>query len=243
MHLNKLPLIKRGQSVNVSLDRFEVKKQEISFLENEEFVKVWNEVMEELRPLANDKNIQKIFWRAHVADSLFKNSFFPGARYIECGTHLGVISRVIFKLNKEKSFEKILFDTWNGIPEEQIGSDEPLGRWHNENNYTNSVFQDISHYFRKFRDIEIIKGVVPDTLAENHRNPPPRFLHIDMNVEYPERKALEFFVPTMTSGSVVLLDDYGFAHHTRQRLMADNFFRGLSKTPVQVPTGQAFVII
>jgi hypothetical protein len=64
-----------------------------------------------------------------------------------------------------------------------------------------------------------------------------------MNVEYPQKKAREIFVPTMTPGSVILLDDYGFARHTRQRLMADNSFRALSKAPVQVPTGQAFVII
>jgi hypothetical protein len=78
MQLDKLPLIKSGYSVNVRSDRFEVRKQEISFLESKEFIKVWNEVMDELDPLANDKNIQKIFWRAHIADFLFENSFSPG---------------------------------------------------------------------------------------------------------------------------------------------------------------------
>jgi hypothetical protein len=243
MVLKKLPLIKVGQILSVRSDRFEIKKQEVSFLESEQFTKAWNEVMEELGLLANDKNLEKIFWRTHIANALFTNSYFPGSRYVECGTHLGVISRVIFKLNQKKSFGKFLFDTWDGIPEAQIGFDEPLGRWHNRNNYTRDVFQEISNHFHRYSDIELIKGIVPDTFLERHRDPPPRFLHIDLNVEYPERRALEFFVPTMTPGSVVLLDDYGFARHTKQRLMADKFFMGYSKIPVQIPTGQAFVIM
>ena len=241
MHFNKIPLVGCGQPLNVKSDRFEVKKQECSFLENDDFVKAWNEVMEDLSSLAKDKNIQKIFWRAHVADSLFKNCYFPGCRYVECGTHLGVISRMIFKLNREKNFQKLLFDTWDGIPENQIAVDEPIGRWHNQNNYTRSVFKEIFQHFQVYNDIELVKGVVPESFLERHRDPAPRFLHIDMNIEYPERKSLEFFVPNMSTGSVILLDDYGFAHHTKQRKMVDVFFSDFLKTPVQIPTGQAFV--
>ena len=88
-----------------------------------------------------------------------------------------------------------------------------------------------------------MRGTVPETLSKKFSNISPSFLHIDMNIEYPERKALEFYVPQMGIGSVVLLDDYGFAKHSKQRHSQDKFFEKLGKQPTQIPTGQTFLII
>ena len=91
--------------------------------------------MDEIASKANDAALSKIFWRAHIANSLFVNTFREDGCYVECGTHLGLISRMIFKLNKEKVFKKILFDTWEGVPNGQFSDDDQLAHWHNTNNY------------------------------------------------------------------------------------------------------------
>ena len=243
MKLDKIPLVPKNSIVNFQADRFSVSAQEVSFLEDSLFVTAWNEVMDEITPKANDAAISKIFWRAHVANSLFVNSYRQGGCYVECGTHLGIISRMIFKLNREKIFKKVLFDTWRGVPESQYNKDEPLADWHNKNNYNEDTYAFIEGLQNEYKDLTLVQGTVPETLSEEFANLCPSFLHIDMNIEYPERKALEFFVPQMCVGSIVLLDDYGFVKHSKQRHSQDKYFRQFGKQPTQLPTGQAFVII
>ena len=243
MKFPKLEVAPHGSIVKYEADRFAIFGQEISHLEDHKFIEIWNEVLTEIEPFAKDLSLSKIFWRAHIANSLFTNTFVNNGTYIECGTHLAVISRMIFKSNKNKKFSKYLFDTWNGIPLNQIKDNEPLGKWHNKNNYTEDTFSIVSKLLQNYDDLELVKGEIPNTLSERFKNVSPFFLHIDMNIEFPERKALEFFVPQMKKGSIVLLDDYGFQNHTKQRVMQDNFFKKINKIPTQLPTGQAFVIL
>ena len=243
LKLQRLPMIQQGQTVKLQADRFAVNGQELSFMEDLNFVSAWNEVLLETEPYARDVNLSSIFWRAHVAFSLFVNSARAKAAYVECGTHLGIISRFIFKMTKHESYPKYCFDTWNGVPSTQFSDDEPLAKWHNENNYKEDTFDVIKTLTEDYCDVHLVRGIVPDTFDKTHEKINPTFLHIDMNIEYPERKALEFFVPQMEKGSVVLLDDYGFQKHNKQRLMADKFFQTLGKIPTQLPTGQAFVIL
>lgn len=243
MELDKIPLVGKNKNIEFKGDRFSVWGQEASFLEDPLFVNAWNEVIEEVCPKANDSALAQLFWRAHVANSLFVNTYREDGCYVECGTHLGCISRLIFKLNKDKSYRKFLFDTWEGIPKTQFSEDEPLADWHNTNNYNEDTYSFISRLQNEYDDLTLVRGIVPDTLSEEFINLSPSFLHIDMNIEYPERKALEFFVPQMHVGSVILLDDYGFARHSKQRHSQDEFFRNLGKQPTHLPTGQACVIV
>lgn len=43
------------------------------------------------------------------------------------------------------------------------------------------------------------------------------YLHIDMNVAYPESAALAFFSPYLAKGAPVIVDDYGFPLHRIQK--------------------------
>lgn len=242
IEFKKLPQIPLNKTINVQADRFSVTSQEITFLEDDLFVNAWNEALREVSAKAKDIQISKIFWRAHIASSLFANCFNGGA-YVECGTHLGLISRVVFKLHRDKVFKKFLFDTWTGVPESQFSSDEPLAEWHNRNNYTEDTFEFVRSLQTDFSDLILVRGAIPETLTSDYNDIAPSFLHIDMNIEYPERKALEFFVPQMKPGSVVLLDDYGFSRHSKQRHSQDYFFSQIGKQPTQLPTGQAFVLM
>ena len=242
VELKKLPQVPVNKAVSVQADRFSVTSQEISFLEDSLFVNAWNEALREVSAKAKDSQLSNIFWRAHIANSLFLNCF-NGSAYVECGTHLGLISRVVFKLNRDKVFKKFLFDTWRGVPESQFSSDEPLAEWHNKHNYTEDTFEFVSSLQTAFSDLFLVRGAIPETLTSDYSDIAPCFLHLDMNIEYPERKALEFFVPQMNPGSVVLLDDYGFSRHSKQRHSQDQFFRRIGKQPTQLPTGQAFVLM
>lgn len=237
-----LKITPKGVAIDLSCDRFSVTLQEISFLEEEHFTEAFNKTLSEVKEKIQDPNLWKIFWRAHIAASLLsqcKPAASTKINYVECGTHLGVITRFLINYLNPK-INCFLFDTWNGIPVDQFAEDEPLGSWHNKNNYTEDVYEYMAKIFSQYPQVTMIRGKVPDTLGQ-YPNSTVNFLHLDMNIVYPEAEALNFFWPKMPPGSCILMDDYGFANHTKQRLMYDKFFGELDIHPCQLPTGQAFV--
>ena len=160
---------------------------------------------------------------------------------------MGLISQMILRCHRAKFSSHLstwLFDTWCGIPEAQIGLNEPLARWHNSNNYCEDTFSFVTEIFSSFANVQLVKGEVSGTLAAFREEVGClTMLHLDMNVVIPEKAALEFFWPKLSAGGVVLLlDDYGFAKHTEQRFFYDEFFGALNLIPCQLPTGQAFVL-
>lgn len=237
-----------GSSLSVQTDRMSVSGQEISFLEDSEFCEWFTSTLSVIKPKLRDANVSKIFWRAHVAISLFSQATVGRAApvYVECGTHLGVISQMILRFQSAKRTSELktyLFDTWNGIPESQIGTNEPLAAWHNQNNYCEDTYEFVEQIFASFPNVFLIRGIIPQTLSEfDDTQCELSMLHLDMNIVSPEKAALDFFWPRIAVGGVVLLDDYGFAKHTEQRNFYDSFFGDLGLIVCQLPTGQAFVL-
>ena len=68
------------------------------------------------------------------------------------------------------------------------------------------------------------------------------YLSIDMNITYPERKAIEHFWPKLSSGAIVILDDYGFTPYVEQKLSMDEFAKSAGVAVCTLPTGQGMII-
>ena len=97
----------------------------------------------------------------------------------------------------EKNF--FLFDTFQGIPD--------LFARDYQTTYRDS-YQEVVETFKKFPNVRLIKGEVPDTLPLADIKS-VTFLSIDMNAAEPERAAFEYFWDKLVSGAIVVLDDYG----------------------------------
>ena len=110
-----------------------------------------------------------------------------------------------------------LFDTYEGIPEDRVPDDEPAAFW---NEYPN-VYDFVCKKFSKFENVQIIKGIVPDSLSTVKINK-VSCLSIDMNYSIPERAALDYFWDKMVSGGVITLDDYSFIGREKQKKLLMN---------------------
>lgn len=87
-----------------------------------------------------------------------------------------------------------------------------------------------------------MKGSVPDSFA---CGAPEKvaFLHLDLNSADAERGALEYLLPRMSKGGMVVLDDYGWSHYKAQKVVADEIFGARSIPIVELPTGQGLAIM
>lgn len=75
-----------------------------------------------------------------------------------------------------------------------------------------SNFDAVSQNLSEFQNVALYKGWIPDVfdqpgLAQT------RFclVHIDVDLYEPTRDSLKFFLPRMTKGGVVVIDDFGFS--------------------------------
>jgi hypothetical protein len=87
------------------------------------------------------------------------------------------------------------------------------------------------------------KGFIPDSFIHSSNPDVIHWLHIDLNASIPTLASLEFFQDRFESGAVILLDDYGWKSHLDTRKVADEFARKLNTFCIQLPTGQALILL
>src|SRR5262249_37785130 len=102
-------------------------------------------------------------------------------------------------------------------------------------------YEMVSRNFAPFPRAVLVQGKVPDTLSSVAIDK-VAYLSIDMNIAYPERKAIEHFWPKLSSGACVVLDDYGWRGYEAQRDTMDDFGRAVGVEILMLPTGQGLVI-
>lgn len=87
----------------------------------------------------------------------------------------------------------------------------------------------------------MIKGTVPDVL---HEQSPDRiaYLHLDMNSPRAETAALEVLFNQVSTGGIIIFDDYGWKVFHRQKEAADAFMAANGQLILELPTGQGFMI-
>ena len=99
----------------------------------------------------------------------------------------------------------------------------------------------IRRNFAEWPNAVIVQGAVPEILDRVSFST-VAFLHIDMNCALPERTALEFFWDRLSTGAIVLLDDYGYYGHECQRDAIDAVARAKGAEVLSLPTGQGLIM-
>jgi len=161
--------------------------------------------------------------------------------FVECGTNTGIMSLAICDyINFNETGKNFyLFDTYEGIPPEQIGKNEAHA--HQQNAMYRDCYDIAKNNFAPYRNATLVKGKVPDTLTL-HQIDRVCYLMLDMNIALPERAALEFFWDKIVPGGIVLFDDYGWLGYEVQKDAHDEFARKRGLQIFNLPTSQGMLI-
>ena len=185
-----------------------------------------------------------IHWRIHIIltlGSLVKNI---EGDYVECGVYKGGSSFALVNHLKFESLSKKfwLFDTYSGLSEKHVSENEKKNNVIKlyENRYEESYYEEVKTTFAKYKNVEVVKGAVPDTLSK-FSGDKVCYLAIDMNCVIPEISAIKYFWDKIVIGGVVILDDYGWKHHEEQKKAFDDFIAQTNSQIIYLPTGQGII--
>jgi O-methyltransferase len=182
-----------------------------------------------------------LIWAARVCLGV------PGD-YVECGVYRGDMTWMITQNVDVASVGKTfyLYDTFAGF-DSRYSSTDDFPDAPNLYAVANNEYSapDIEEFVRqRFRDkphIVVTKGTVPDIL---HEGAPDRiaYLHLDMNSPRAETEALEVLYGRVSTGGIVIFDDYGWKVFRRQKEAADRFMAARGQIILEMPTGQGLMI-
>jgi hypothetical protein len=89
--------------------------------------------------------------------------------------------------------------------------------------------------------VEIRRGWIPQSFAAVDAEC-FCFVHIDVDLYEPTRASLEFFYPRLSSGGIIVCDDYGFTTCPGAKSAFDEFVKDKPEPVVHIPTGQGMLI-
>ena len=221
-------------------DGLTVRGKQVPFLSNSRFVAAYRRAMESGHPFGDDLHIE---WRVAVACWAGMHATKLPGDFVECGVCTGIYSLAIcdyvdFNRTAKKFY---LIDTFCGVPEEQVEPDHLQTVRHlNGQYYHSDSYERACANFKQFPRASVIRGKVPDVLP-NLDIGVICYLHLDMNIAYPERAAIEYLWPKLAPGAFVLLDDYAWDGHERQASALNEFADKAGVEILSLPTGQGLL--
>lgn len=216
------------------------------FLQDQKFMAAYKAGMDSghkiARPAGSSDDIH-IEWRIHICCwAAWHAKQLPGD-FVECGTNTGIMSLAVANyINFNHTGKRFfLFDTFDGIPEEQITPYERLlGRAQENEQLYEDCYERAKMNFSPFPRAILVRGKVPDTLATVQIGS-VCYLCLDMNIVVPERAAIEHFWDKLVPGAPVILDDYGWLNFGKQKEAMDAFAAQKGVKIANLPTGQGLL--
>jgi len=182
-------------------------------------------------------------WRVHTVLALAHYAIQLDGDFVECGVNTGIYSLALCEYLEFQKLDKniFLFDTFEGIPLEQMTDDEISEGRPAENKLYEDCYHSVSDSFRRYPNAHLIRGVVPESL-EAVDIARVCYLSIDMNIVKPEIDALNFFWDKLSPGAPIIFDDYGWKKYRHQKDAQDKFARSKNLTILELPTGQGVLL-
>jgi hypothetical protein len=212
------------------------------FMKDPRFVAAYRVGMENGNPST------KIEWRVHVALWCATQAMSLEGDFVECGVHTGILSGAVmqwlnFETHPERNF--YLFDTWAGIPVEQISAEEMrsgVGGMNRKYQNGDAVWASTVKKFSRWPNAVIIRGRVPESLESMRDRDRVAYVSMDLNVAAAEMGAIDFLWPRIVPGGLILLDDYGWAPHINQKHAWDKWAKLTGVMILSLPTGQGIIV-
>lgn len=183
-----------------------------------------------------------IQWRVHVLCWSAAHGAKLEGDFVDCGVYTGFCTHAVMHFVNFGALNKkyYLMDTFGGLDERfstpyEMQRNQKLGY-----SSTGDLYRQVQETFKDF-NVKVIKGAIPETLAQAIPEK-VAFLSIDMNTAAPEVAAMEHFWPRMTSGAMIVLDDYGYPGCINQKLAHDEWARSKGVQVLSLPTCQGLII-
>lgn len=163
--------------------------------------------------------------------------------WAECGTFKGsmalLMAEYASRYNLLDDNSNIhLFDSFDGLAKPSI---EDMGTNMIEGDYTGTL-DEVKNNLASYDSVKYYKGWIPDRFNEVE-DKLFSFVHIDLDFYEPIRDSLNFFIPRMSSGGVILLDDYA-CFETPGALKA--LEESVEKTDIEIsrlPFGHGYITV
>ena len=185
------------------------------------------------------KPSKNIPWRIHQLIWAGSHCIKLKGDFVECGTGKGVCMSALLESlpNWNNSGKKIwLFDTFSPLMINEEG--ERIDRI---NKGYASSYSDTVKNFSDFSNVNVIEGLLPETLTKLTSNE-IAFLHLDLNHAEPEVATLKELWPRITDGGIIILDDYAWLGRERQYIAMNKLSKEFGFSILTTPTGQGIII-
>jgi hypothetical protein len=189
------------------------------------------------------------YWRIHIGLWAASVAARVSGDFVECGVNSGFLSSAIVRYLDWNSLHKRfhLVDTFTGPVLSQYSSEEiECGRWGLVERalaagaYVTDI-ESVRRRYEGWNGICLVQGRVPEVLPAVDAGR-VAFLHLDMNVAYPECEALKFFWERISTGGIVLMDDYAYFGYEAQGNALDQVARAIGASILALPTGQGMIV-
>jgi O-methyltransferase len=181
-------------------------------------------------------------WRMHVICWAAALGLKRPGDFVECGVSRGGSAMTLLRYTELYKTDRKLFllDTFHGPAREYMSETERRNL--KDSPQFEECLDEVRRTFAPYPStVRIVPGAVPETLKTVDAEQ-IAFLSIDMNNAAPEIAAAEFFWPKLTTGAVVVLDDYGWSEHIEQKRAFDRFAERHEISILSLPTGQALMV-
>jgi len=191
-------------------------------------------------------NIDELLWRNWIVCYAIRHAIkftnIDHYNFVECGVADGCSAFFALReLSGQKSIEgkflMHLYDSWTAMRNEGLLESEVyhIGK------YAELNIEKTKKNLAEFNDHVIYhQGFIPESLHLPPESPKSIvYLHIDLNSAKPTVGALDFFLPRLVKGGVILFDDYAWYGYEDTKKTIDAYFRDKSGIIMKLPTGQA----
>lgn len=224
-------------------DGLSVWGKNLAFLNEDRFQRAYHLGAKSGHRFSEDDGDFHIEWRVHVALWAAGVGLRLDGDFVECGVNTGILSLAVVDYHRfrEQNRAFFLFDTFNGVPEEQFEHDRSNARVSQNERFYPECYELAKANFSPYPNVKLIRGCVPDSLPGAGIEK-VAYLSIDMNVATAEVAAVGFFWDKLAIGAPVVLDDYGWTGHEDQKKALDDFASSVGTSILTLPTGQGLMV-
>ncbi len=220
---------------------------------NIKFLELWKEVDNIINfPEFFDLNKYDIYKR--IVKNYFLSKYFIYSNKIEgdileCGVFKG-FSAYLMRLLQEKinneymNSQFFLIDSFEGLSkiQKQDKVTNPDFRQFEEGHFKTSL-ENVEKVFNKFKNVNVIKGWIPDIFNDLDKKNKYKFVHLDVDLYQPTLDSLNYIYDKVVIGGVILTDDYYSPHFPGNKIAWRKFFLSKNiKNVMILPSGQSVYI-
>jgi O-methyltransferase len=176
--------------------------------------------------------------RCYILISFARYASHLAGDFAECGVYRGGTALMLARVLRNCKKKLYLFDSFQGMPK----IDQEKDPWFSEGEFRVESVDMVRDLLSDFLPlIDIRPGWIPQTFHGLQANQ-YAFAHLDVDLYQSNLDCCSYFYPRMSTGGVLLFDEYGFAAARGEKDAVDEFFADKPESPITLPTGQAIVL-